>query len=95
MIKVQVKEDTNEESGNLFGQWNTENNVNVTCAKHDCEACYIEKAYKVIKSQDTLSSDPTEFIIPLCMRCYKGSIKASSLEPGQIISVEEALLVAL
>lgn len=93
-VIVQVAKNQNN-SNELFKKWNTENQTNIKCSKHDCDNYVNENAYIVTKT----SNINQEFIVPLCQECYeqenntRNQSTSEFTNYGTIISVNQNLLV--
>ncbi len=94
MIIVQVEKNQNN-SKELFNQWNKENKFNVRCGKYECNNDANNSAYIVKK----MSSVNKKFILPLCKECYgiENNSKQNSSSDiqnfGSGLAVEENLLI--
>ena len=93
-VIVQVVKNQNN-SNALFQKWNTKNQTNIKCSKHDCYNDVNENAYIVTKT----SSINQEYIVPLCQECYeqenntRNQSTSEFTSYGTIISVNKNLLV--
>ncbi len=92
VVQVEKNQDNSKE---LFNQWNKENKLNVMCGKYKCNNNANNSAYIVKK----LSSANKKFILPLCKECYeiennsKQNSSSDIQDIGSALAVEENLLI--
>ena len=92
MVKA-VKNQNN--SNELFKQWNKKNQTNIKCSNVDCFNNAGNNAYIVVPT----SNFNKKYIIPLCKECYEEednyniNTEAGFIDYGIVISVEQDLLL--
>jgi len=100
MIKKYLQVIKNQNNSNeLFIQWNEQNINDIQCSSFDCSN-KTEDAY-IVQELASIFPNPKKFITPLCKECYQREISSKNqsssdfTDIGCFITIEESLLLEI
>ena len=100
MIKKHLQLIKNQNnSSELFIQWNKQNMEEIQCSSFDCSN-KTEDAY-ILQESASVLPNPRKFITPLCKECYqretssKNQSSSDFTDIGGFITIKESLLLEI